>query len=757
SRLFFSRFLLVLAFLVAGVCHALADITVTASTAPLAADARTITIQGSGIVYATSVTFNNGATGDIALADAAGITVIFTRLPSPGILTAVVTNGAESSGTPVQVATVQPPVAHFYAAGQSALATDGTFRVTVNLSAPPSKVFASGMIFPKGMAYDQSGNLYVAGFSENVVYKVTPNGTMSVFATGLDGPWGLAFGSGGKLYVSNYDSNTVSVVTTTGMVSPFASGFNKPQGLAFDSTGRLYVANSQTGTISRVTSTGVVSTFATGFAAPSGLALDGAGNLYVSESLAFSGKVTKRTSGGAVSTVVSGLNLPAGLAFDSAGNLYVANSADYAGGIPSVMKVTPGGQVSTVASAGLGIPSGLVFDSTGNLCVSDPRYKGVFKLLNAVTVPFTIGGTAVAGTDYSGVTANPLTFNFGQASATITGTLLLNSSATATPRTLSFTLGSPTGATLGGTVKNTVTILQRPSVQFNATSETVSVGVGTFSVPATLTGRPTFAGGAAFSETVFGSGLSFVSGLGCDAVGNLYAANASDGTIRKVTPGGVTSILASGFAYPFCLTADATGNCYVISSGMLQKVAPDGTVKILAWTIDRGSGLVCDNSGNVYVATIVGGKWAIVKYSAIDGGLGVPFATGFPNFIIGMAFGADGCLYCGDQSGQIRKVAADGSFSLFSSVANYASGIVVDATDRLYVTDAANHTISLITPDGVANQVVSGLDASDCLALDAAGNLYVGGTNGVTKFSPTINVPFTLSGTSVSGVDYTAL
>jgi len=40
-----------------------------------------------------------------------------------------------------------------------------------------------------------------------------------------------------------------------------------------------------------------------------------------------------------------------------------------------------------------------------------------------VSVPFTLGGSAIAGTDYSGITASPLTFALGQTTATITGTL----------------------------------------------------------------------------------------------------------------------------------------------------------------------------------------------------------------------------------------------------------------------------------------------------------------------------------------------
>ena len=88
-----------------------------------------------------------------------------------------------------------------------------------------------------------------------------------------------------------------------------------------------------------------------------------------------------------------------------------------------------------------------------------------------MTVPFTLGGTAVAGTDYSGVTASPLIIPAGQTTPTITGTLLADPGPS---QTLTFTLGTPTGASLGSPAANTLTITEPAMVQFSTGSETVS-------------------------------------------------------------------------------------------------------------------------------------------------------------------------------------------------------------------------------------------------------------------------------------------
>jgi len=72
-------------------------------------------------------------------------------------------------------------------------------------------------------------------------------------------------------------------------------------------------------------------------------------------------------------------------------------------------------------------------------------------------IPFTLGGTAVTGTDFSDVSASPLVIAAGQTSATITGTLRLDAGNSST---LTFSLGTPINATLGANAANTLTITQ---------------------------------------------------------------------------------------------------------------------------------------------------------------------------------------------------------------------------------------------------------------------------------------------------------
>jgi DNA-binding beta-propeller fold protein YncE len=126
--------------------------------------------------------------------------------------------------------------------------------------------------FPFGLAFDSSGNLYVANYGNygnNTIMKFAPNGTGSLFASisssGLVNPVGLAFDSSGNLYVACSGNNTIMKFTTSGTGSLFASsGLDEPRGLAFDSSGNLYVANSGNNTIEEFTPNGTGSLFASG-------------------------------------------------------------------------------------------------------------------------------------------------------------------------------------------------------------------------------------------------------------------------------------------------------------------------------------------------------------------------------------------------------------------------------------------------------------------------------------------------------------
>ena len=351
--------------------------------------------------------------------------------------------GTQSTNT---LTITEPERVQFDTGSETVNESAGTFSISVTVSGTPTvSTFASGFGQPLGLAADANGDLYVPNAEDGTVSKVMPSGAQSIVVSGLNSPLGVAVDAEGNLYVIN-GGGTVTKVSPTGVVTPsFASGFSFPGGIAVDPAGNLYVDNTDAGTVSKVSPTGVVTPFASGLIGPFGLAFH-AGNLFVANS--DGDTVSEVTPAGVVSTFASGLNGPIGLAFDTAGNLYVGL------GNNTVSQVTHAGAVSTLAS-GFNEPSGLAFAS-GDLYVANSDNNTVSEVTELVAVPFTLGGSATSGVDFSGVTASPLLFGLGQTTENITGRLIHDPGP---GRALTFTLGTPVGnAALGNPSANTLSI-----------------------------------------------------------------------------------------------------------------------------------------------------------------------------------------------------------------------------------------------------------------------------------------------------------
>jgi sugar lactone lactonase YvrE len=235
--------------------------------------------------------------------------------------------------------------------------------------------FASGLSRPRGVAFDSSGNLFVATspfddvnqvFVATIV-KITPAGVQSIFVTlGNYFLEGIAIDHSNNVFVFGLDQNNpplpspIFEITPGGVQSTFGSVPGPCFGLAFDSAGNLFAADdgNQIQTIYKFTPDGTRSVFVgpsafTPNSGPAGLAFDRFGNLFVSTE---SGglepdAILKFTPDGTESTFATGLNYPRGLAFDRAGNLFVAELIQTGPG--DILKFTPNG-VETVFASGIG-------------------------------------------------------------------------------------------------------------------------------------------------------------------------------------------------------------------------------------------------------------------------------------------------------------------------------------------------------------------------------------------------------------------
>ena len=167
--------------------------------------------------------------------------------------------------------------------------------------------------YPAQMAFDGSGNLFVADYSNYAIRKIAPDGAVSTFVEDVGvQPTGLTIDRFSNLYVSLTGEFRIVKITPSGVVTNlagdgtigFADGtgaaarFSFLSGLTIDSnTSEVYVADAGNNSIRKVTSSGVVTTVAgtgiTGsidgpasnaqFNDPRGVLIASDGNLYVAD------------------------------------------------------------------------------------------------------------------------------------------------------------------------------------------------------------------------------------------------------------------------------------------------------------------------------------------------------------------------------------------------------------------------------------------------------------------------------------------
>jgi sugar lactone lactonase YvrE len=292
------------------------------------------------------------------------------------------------------------------------------------------------------------------------------------------------------------------------------------------------------------------------------------------------------------------------------------------------------------------------------------------------------------------------------------------------------------------------------SVALTATPATGSIFAGWSGAQENLA-FGTLAGLAGSLGNVDGIGgaarFQFPRGITVDSAGNLYLADSSNHTIRKVTPAGVVTTLAglagamgstdgtgsaARFFFPSGVAVDSAGIVYVADANnhTVRKITPAGVVTTLAGlagvpgSVDgAGSGarfqdprgVTVDSAGNLYLAdslnhtvrkvTPLGVVTTLAGLAGVPGsndGAGSGARFSFPD---GITVDSVGNLYLVDTNNHtIRKVSQDGvvttlaglAFTFGSadgtgSAARFwsPSGVAIDSAGKVYVADTSNHTV----------------------------------------------------------------
>ena len=626
--------------------------------------------------------------------------------------------------------------------------------------------------YPGGIARDHNGNIFIADIANNTIRKITPDGMVTTFA-GLAGtsgtndgaanvarfnsPNGITVDSAGIVYVADTSNHTIRKITPDGTVTTIAGSagvsgtknglgaaarFNTPVGLTTDPAGNIYVADTGNNAIRQISPDGMVTTLA--------------------GSSGHSGSVDSKRS---VLGLGGRFNSPFSLTLDPSGNIFVADT-----GNNTIRKINLAGAVTTLAgaagnqgsadgtnrTASFSSPEGITMDSSGNLLVADAANNLIRKITPAGVVT-TIAG--LAGTAGSADGSNSVaSFN------------------------------SPGDLTLDDQGNIYVADTQNNTIRTINSDEDVSTLAGTAAASGTNDG--------------FGNAATFASpaGIFVDTNGILYVADMSNHTIRKITPDGAVSTVAgvpgaAGFAdstngpakfsSPQGVAVDNLTNVYVAdtSNQTIRKITPDGTVITLAGTNgvsghDDGTNttalfnsphaLAADDSGNVYVAdtendtirkiTADGVVTTLAGLATVSGTNNGAGTNGLFNQPFGLTLAPDGNLYVADTFNHtIRKVTLDGVVSTVAGIPGkqgsddgtngaatltFPEGVWMDSSNNLFVT-TFNNTIRKVTPDGTVTTLAgtngvsgntdgTGSDARfnqpQSVAVDAAGYVYVADT-----------------------------
>jgi type IX secretion system substrate protein len=197
---------------------------------------------------------------------------------------------------------------------------------------------AAKLDLPWGLAIDIAGNLYIADEQNNVVRRVNTAGIISTVvgnghgagmgtggysgdggqatAAELFDPVGLTFDNTGNLYIADLSNDVIRKVTTSGIISTYAGGgtcgnycgdggqataaaLNEPIGVVCDAFDNLYIGDDANNVIRKVSTTGIITTIA--------------------------GNGTGGYSGDGGTATTAELRMPTGISFDNYGNLYIAD------------------------------------------------------------------------------------------------------------------------------------------------------------------------------------------------------------------------------------------------------------------------------------------------------------------------------------------------------------------------------------------------------------------------------------------------
>ena len=603
---------------------------------------------------------------------------------------------------------------------------------------------------PTGIKFDGAGNFYVVDDSNNVVRRIDAGGIIHEFAgTGNPGylgdgaaataasinyPFFLTVGNNGLVFIADRGNCVIRKVDSFGVIETVAGNgvcgysfdnvpatgakLNNPNGVVFDGSGNYYVADNLNHRIRKIDATGVITTIAgTGIGGyngdeivataaqlnnPTDIAFDAHGNLFIEDDANF--RVRKIDTSGIIHTIagngfmgLTGDGGPAtiaeiweakGIAIDNSGNIYFTQRNGH-----NVRRVDTNGIITNIAGIGtagfsgdggpataamLNGPIDLTFDASGNLYISDNANNRI-RRVDVSGMITTWAGTGLTNYSGDGGPASTAELNYpGSVALDHAGSYYIADRGNSCLRKVSGSTG----------------------------------GISTFA------GSPLHFGFGGDGGPATAASMAYPINVAVNPAGDIVFCDSGNSVMRKVsgTTGGITTIagnalLGAGFSGDYgpataaqisnsCSVAfDSTGDMYLLDGGnaCLRKVSgTTGVITTIAGTpgfvgfggdggpatlakLNNPTAIAIDSLGNIYIAD--GGNSCLRKVSGTTGGIST--IAGIPT---------------------IPGATGDGSAATAATL-NFPTGVAVLSSGKIFIADASNSTMRVISPAGVIHTV----------------------------------------------------
>jgi sugar lactone lactonase YvrE len=597
---------------------------------------------------------------------------------------------------------------------------------------PPDK---AQLWSPRGLAFDQNGNLLIADTANHRVRRVERKEDALVITT-IAGTGSAGFGGDGG--------------------SAKNAQLSGPRGLAVDAAGNIYIADTGNHRIRKI---------------------DGSGNI---STVAGSGERGFGGDGGPATSAL--LNSPVAVAVSPSGDLFIADAGNHR------LRRVSGGTITTVAGTGrptfsgdggpaaqasLNVPMHLIFDAAGNLYIADSGNNRV-RRIDSSGVITTVAGSGARGFSGDGGAALQASLNAPVALAVHPdGTLLIADMGNNRVRAVDAqgVIRTRAGGGIGDGGDPRRAVLRLPyGVAVDAQGRLYIADTEHHRIRRIVLGEENLK-----IETIAGTGLpgfngddrpaveahlNFPRGLAVDAEGNLYVADTFNHRVRKITPEGMILTVAgtgrAGFSgdgdlavraelrFPLAVAVDVEGRLYIADAGnnRVRRVDRDGVIVTIVGTGKRGfegdggpataaaldtpAALAFDKEGHLLIAdmgnhrirrvdssgtiTTLAGKGT--PGSAGDGGAAKDAELNTPG---GLAVDGEGTIFIADSGNhRVRKIGSDGNISAVTGTGtaglggdgalasaatlNFPTGLAIAPDGQLVIADTFNHRVRKLRP-----------------------------------------------------------